>query len=36
MALRGDGSVQFLRESMTPLVLAGLVTRSGGEVFNDQ
>ncbi len=33
---RCDGSVQFLRDSVAPGVLAALVTRSGGEVFNDQ
>jgi prepilin-type processing-associated H-X9-DG protein len=33
---RGDGSVQFLRDSVAPGVLAALVTRAGGEVFNDQ
>jgi prepilin-type processing-associated H-X9-DG protein len=32
-ALRGDGSVQFLRESMAPAVLAAMITRAGGEVF---
>jgi len=31
--LRGDGSVQFLSESVAPSVLAALVTRAGGEVF---
>jgi prepilin-type N-terminal cleavage/methylation domain-containing protein len=33
--LRGDGSVQFVSEGMAPGVLAALVTRSGGEVFNE-
>jgi prepilin-type N-terminal cleavage/methylation domain-containing protein len=32
-ALRGDGSVQFLSQSVAPPVLAALVTRAGGEVF---
>jgi prepilin-type N-terminal cleavage/methylation domain-containing protein len=31
-ALRGDGSVSFLPESIPPGVLAALVTRNGGEV----
>ena len=35
-ALRGDGSVQFIRDSIAPGVIAALVTRTGGEVFNDQ
>ena len=34
--LRADGSVQFLADSTAPGVLAALVTRNGGEVFNDQ
>jgi hypothetical protein len=34
-ALRGDGSVQFLREGVAPGVLAALITRNGGEVFTD-
>ncbi|HET6574317.1 MAG TPA: DUF1559 domain-containing protein [Fimbriiglobus sp.] len=34
-ALRGDGSVQFLRESIAPGVLAALITRNGGEVFTE-
>jgi hypothetical protein len=34
--LRGDGSVHFLSDSIAPGVLAALVTRAGGEVFNDQ
>ena len=32
-ALRCDGSVQFLRQSITWPVLAAFITRSGGEVF---
>jgi prepilin-type N-terminal cleavage/methylation domain-containing protein/prepilin-type processing-associated H-X9-DG protein len=35
-ALRGDGSVQFMRESTAPAVVAALITRSGGEVYTDQ
>jgi prepilin-type N-terminal cleavage/methylation domain-containing protein/prepilin-type processing-associated H-X9-DG protein len=34
-ALRGDGSVQFLRDSIAPGVLAALITRAGGEVINE-
>jgi prepilin-type N-terminal cleavage/methylation domain-containing protein/prepilin-type processing-associated H-X9-DG protein len=34
-ALRGDGSVQFLKESIAPGILAALVTRAGGEVISD-
>jgi prepilin-type N-terminal cleavage/methylation domain-containing protein/prepilin-type processing-associated H-X9-DG protein len=30
-ALFGDGSVHFLKENINPVVLIGLVTRSGGE-----
>lgn len=33
MTLRGDGSVQFLRDSTAPGVVAALVSRAGGEVF---
>jgi prepilin-type N-terminal cleavage/methylation domain-containing protein/prepilin-type processing-associated H-X9-DG protein len=33
--LRGDGSVQFLRESTAPGVVAAMVSRNGGEVFTD-
>ena len=33
-ALRCDGSVAFLRSSVTPIVLFAFITRSGGEVFN--
>jgi hypothetical protein len=36
MGLRGDGSVQFMRDSTAPGVLAAMVSRAGGEVFNDQ
>jgi hypothetical protein len=35
LALRGDGSVQLLRESVAPAVLAALITRNGGEVFTE-
>jgi prepilin-type N-terminal cleavage/methylation domain-containing protein len=34
-ALRADGSAQFLADSTAPGVVAAMVTRSGGEVFND-
>jgi prepilin-type N-terminal cleavage/methylation domain-containing protein len=34
-ALRADGSVQFLRDSTAPGVVAALVSRMGGEVFSD-
>jgi prepilin-type N-terminal cleavage/methylation domain-containing protein len=30
---RGDGSVAFLQSTVTPTTVAGMVTRSGGEVF---
>ena len=33
--LRGDGSVQFLRESTAPGVVAAMVSRNGGEVISD-
>ena len=33
--LRGDGSVQFMQESIAPGVLAALVTRAAGEIFNE-
>jgi prepilin-type N-terminal cleavage/methylation domain-containing protein len=33
--LRGDGSVQFMQESISPAILAALVTRSGGEVAQE-
>ena len=32
--LFADGSVHFLKQSMNPLVLAGLCTRAGGEVLS--
>ncbi len=35
-ALRGDGSVQLLKENIAPSVLAALVTRAGGEVVVEQ
>jgi len=35
-ALRGDGSVQFMRESTSPAIVAALITRAGGEPFTDQ
>jgi prepilin-type processing-associated H-X9-DG protein len=34
-ALRGDGSVQFLQQTIAPGVLAALVTRAGGETINE-
>jgi prepilin-type N-terminal cleavage/methylation domain-containing protein len=34
-ALRGDGSVQFLKESTAPGVLAALISRNGGEAFTE-
>jgi prepilin-type processing-associated H-X9-DG protein len=34
-ALRGDGSVRFLRDTTPPGVLAALITRAGGEVGSD-
>jgi prepilin-type N-terminal cleavage/methylation domain-containing protein len=34
--LRGDASVQFLREAIAPGVLAALVTRNGGEVITGE
>jgi prepilin-type processing-associated H-X9-DG protein len=33
--LQGDGSVRFLRDSVSPGTLAALITRDGGEVFQD-
>jgi prepilin-type N-terminal cleavage/methylation domain-containing protein/prepilin-type processing-associated H-X9-DG protein len=35
-ALRGDGSVSFVRDSISPAILAALISARGGEVFNDQ
>jgi prepilin-type N-terminal cleavage/methylation domain-containing protein len=35
LSLRGDGSVQFLKEATAPGVLAALVSRSGGEALSD-
>jgi prepilin-type N-terminal cleavage/methylation domain-containing protein len=35
MTLRGDGSVQFLRDSAPPGVIAALASRAGGEPFSD-
>ena len=29
----GDGSVRFLKDSVSPVTLRGLVTPNGGEVF---
>ncbi len=34
-AVRGDGSVTFLNESIAPGVLAALISRAGGEVVGD-
>jgi prepilin-type N-terminal cleavage/methylation domain-containing protein len=33
--VRGDGSVQFMQESIDPGTLAALITRNGGEVVGD-
>jgi prepilin-type N-terminal cleavage/methylation domain-containing protein len=33
MTLRADGSVQFLKDSTTPGVLAAMISRAGGEVY---
>jgi hypothetical protein len=33
--LRGDGSVQFMKESVSPAVVAALVSYAGGEVFTN-
>jgi prepilin-type N-terminal cleavage/methylation domain-containing protein/prepilin-type processing-associated H-X9-DG protein len=33
--LRADGSVQFLRDSTAPGILAAMVSRAGGEVFQE-
>jgi hypothetical protein len=35
MGLRGDGSVQFMRDSMAPGVLGALISAKGGEVFQE-
>ena len=35
MTMRADGSIQFLRDSTTPGVVAALVSRTGGEAFSD-
>jgi hypothetical protein len=34
-ALRGDGSVQFIRENIAPGIFAALLTRAGGEVVTN-
>jgi prepilin-type N-terminal cleavage/methylation domain-containing protein/prepilin-type processing-associated H-X9-DG protein len=34
--LMGDGSVRFIRDSTTPVVVASMVSRSGGEVIPNQ
>ncbi len=34
LVLMGDGSVQFLSSAVSPAIVAALVSRSGGEVFN--
>jgi len=34
-ALMGDGSVRFLRDSTDQVVLIGIGSRAGGEVFGD-
>ena len=34
-ALRGDGSVAFIRDSIQPAVLAALVSAAGGEVVGE-
>jgi hypothetical protein len=34
-AVRGDGSVSFLQETVSPGVLAALITRAGREIFNE-
>src|SRR5262249_262433 len=33
--LFADGSVHFVRESITPKVFAAMTTKAGGEVFSD-
>jgi len=35
-AVRCDGSVSFMPNSTSPLALAALISKQGGEVFNDQ
>jgi type II secretory pathway pseudopilin PulG len=35
MGLRGDGSVQPIKESTNHVVLAAMITRAGGEVFTE-
>lgn len=35
MSLRGDGSVQFLKDTIAPGVAVALVTYNGGEVIQD-
>lgn len=32
----GDGSVRFLSENMASVILAGMITRDGGEVFSNE
>ena len=34
-ALFADGSVKFLRETITPATMAALITRDGKEVLTD-
>jgi hypothetical protein len=34
-SLRGDGSVQFLKESTAPAIVGAMVSRAGGEVVTD-
>jgi prepilin-type N-terminal cleavage/methylation domain-containing protein len=34
--VRGDGSVQFMSASIAPQVFVAMLTRDGGEVFNDE
>jgi prepilin-type N-terminal cleavage/methylation domain-containing protein/prepilin-type processing-associated H-X9-DG protein len=33
-ALMGDGSVRFLKDTISPYVFAGLITRAGGEIIS--
>lgn len=35
LALMGDGSVRFLKQALTPATLAALISRNGGEVFQN-